>query len=151
MAIDLPDPYASATDLQSYWRALSGAEQTRATGLLGWAAQLINEQPGSADFDPVVAAMVSMDMVKRAMLNGDGVSEATQAQSMADMSASNTYRYVNPVGNLYLTSAEVSRLYGRPNGGAAGSLALSSNVRVPRAWWNFQHTEQCESDVELWP
>lgn len=152
--VTLPDPYATADDLAAYWRALSSAEQDRATVLLGWAAQLINEQPGSADFDPVTCAQVSMDVVKRAMvasINGDGVSDATSSQSMADMSAATTYRFTNPVGNLYLTSAEVSRLYGRPNGGAGGSLTLSSNVQIPRHWWNHQHSVQCGTDCDVTP
>lgn len=143
MAIDLPDPYAEVSDLESYWRTLSQAEQDRATVLLGWAAKIINEQPGFEDFDPLVCAMVSMDMVKRAMLNGDGVSASTTSQAMADMSATVTNRYVNPVGNLYLTAQEADRLAGR-SGPAAFSVALASNVRVPGYPWSCQPSSQTD-------
>ena len=139
----LPEPYATAADLAAYWgKALSEAEQTRATGLLGWAAQLINEQPGFEHFDPVVCAMISMDMVKRAMLSkGDGVIGASQ--SMADQSA--TIKYLNPAGNLYLTAGEQCRLAGRPETGGGMSLALNSNVRVPREPWNSQPSSQADA------
>lgn len=136
-SFDLPDPFANADDLAAYWQSLTEAEKTRANNLLKWAAKIIIEQPGSEDFDPVVCAMISMDMVKRAMLNGDGVSDTTTSQTMADMSASVTSRYVNPAGNLYLLAQEANRLAGR-FGGTAGSLTLTSNVRVPREPWNQQ-------------
>lgn len=148
MAIELPDPYADQSDLQAYWRVLSDAEQGRATTLLGWAAQLINEQPGSDEFDPVICAQVSMDMVKRAMIasvNGDGVSSSTTAQAMDDMSASSTQRFVNPVGNLYLSAQEADRLAGRTSGGGAFSVALKSNVRVPGQPWNSQPSAQTDA------
>ncbi|WAY18402.1 phage Gp19/Gp15/Gp42 family protein [Mycolicibacterium fortuitum] len=144
MALDLPDPYAEVTDLETYWgRTLTQSEKDRATVLLGWAAQIINEQPGSDDFDPLVCAQVSMDMVKRAMLNGDGVSSSSTQQAMADMSATVTNRYVNPVGNLYLTAQEADRLAGR-SGPAAFSVALASSTRVPSWPWSRQNSSQTD-------
>lgn len=139
-AFDLPDPYATPEHLAGYWRALTEGEKTRAGELLRWAAQLINEEPGSDDFDPTTAAMVSMDMVKRAMLRpqGDGVSETTTSQAMADQSATQTHRYLNPAGNLYLTGGERDRLARRNTELAGGSVTLSSNVRVPGEPWNQQ-------------
>lgn len=144
--LTLPDPYAEVSHLQTYWRTLSAAEQTRATNLLGWAAKLIRDEPGSNDFDELTCAQVSMDMVKRAMVNGDGVSASTASQSMLDMSASRTERYVNPMGNLYLTEYEKDRLAGR-TGLRGGSLTLSSNARVPGEPWNTQPSAQVEDDA----
>ncbi len=138
----LPDPYADAGDLAGYWRPLTADEQGRATTLLGWAAQLISELPGCDEFDPLVCAAVSMDMVKRAMIGGGGVIEIDQG--MADMTA--TRRYANPMGNLYLSSQELGRLQGRPGGGgAAGSITLASNVRVPGDPWNYQPSAQTDA------
>lgn len=139
-SFELPAPYATADHLAGYWRALTEGERTRAAELLRWAALVIDEEPGSDDFDPATAAMVSLDMVKRAMLrgDGDGVSETTTNESMADMTGSTTVRYVNPVGNLYLTAQERNRLSGKNAQPAAGSIALSSNVRVPGQPWNRQ-------------
>ncbi|KAB7752768.1 hypothetical protein [Mycolicibacterium mucogenicum] len=145
MPLVLPEPYATATDLENYWRTLSEAEQGRATTLLGWAAKLINEQPGSASFDELTCAQVSMDMVKRAMINGDGVSESTSSQTMDVVSAAVTNKYVNPTGALYLTNAESDRLAGRPVGGAGFSIKLGSNTRVPGYPWNHQGSGQVDA------
>lgn len=136
-------PYATAEELEAYWRTLSVAEKGRATVLLGYAATLINEQPGAADangdpaFRLATAKHISLDMVKRAMLNGEGVSAVTQ--SMADMS--HRAEYTNPVGSLYLSAWERDRLAGKA-GQAAGSVALSSNARVPGQPWNYQPSSQ---------
>jgi len=142
----LPTAYATATDLADYWRPLSDGEATRATVLLGYAATLINEQPGAADLDgdpafsPATCKHVSLDMVKRAMIGGGGITGGSQA--MADMT--HTVSYVNPVGNLYLTSQELARLQGHPYTGAMGSLTLASNVRVPGHIWNYQQSSQTD-------
>lgn len=139
----LPVLYATAAELEAYWRPLGVAEQARATVLLGYAATLINEQPGAADadgdptFSMDTAKHISLDMVKRAMLNGEGVSAVTQ--SMADLS--HRAEYTNPVGSLYLSAWERDRLAGRA-GQAAGSVVLSSNARVPGRPWNFQPSSQ---------
>lgn len=146
-AFDLPAPYATADHLATYWRPLTDGEKNRANELLRWAAQLINEQPGHEDFAPSTAAMVSLDMVKRAMVNGqqgddgpagDGVLETTLSESMADQSASHTTRYVNPMGALYLTRQEKDRLARRDTQPIGGSLRMRSNAHVPGQPWNRQ-------------
>jgi hypothetical protein len=137
----LPTSYATASELEEYWRPLSVAEEARASVLLGYAATLINEQPGAADFSAATCKHVSLDMAKRAMIGGSGVSATTQ--SMADMSA--RVEHVNPVGNLYLTSQELRRLAGFPPG--AFSLTPASNARVPGYRWTYQNSSQTdESD-----
>lgn len=129
-------PYAAAADLVAYWRTLSDAETARATVLLGAAGDLIDEQPGAADFVETALKWVSLDMVKRAMIGGGGITQGSQA--MADMSASNTY--FNPVGNLYLTSQELRRLIG-PTPPTA-SIKPTNNSRVPTQAWNYQQSAQ---------
>ncbi|OCB59138.1 hypothetical protein A5722_05130 [Mycobacterium vulneris] len=146
----LPTTYATADKLEAYWQPLSAAEKSRATVLLGYAATMINEQPGAADadgnlaFSPATCEHVSLDMVKRAMIGGGGMTGSSSSQSMADMSASTDVRYVNPVGNLYLTSQELARLQGHSYGGGAASITLSSNVRVPGQPWNYQQSSQTD-------
>jgi hypothetical protein len=135
--VTLPTQYATVEELATYWRPLSNAEADRADDLLTRAATLINEERGAATFVQSACNAVSLDMVKRAMLGGSGVSGSTQA--MADMSA--TVTYVNPVGNLYLTRAELQRLTGEPSG-AAFSLTPTSNTRVPLNRWNYQQSTQ---------
>ena len=144
MALDLPGPYADVFELFEYWgRTLTQSEQDRAAVLLGWAAQIILEQPGSGDFDALIAAQVSMDMVKRAMINADGINSSSQA--MADMSA--TVRYANPMGSLYLSAAEADRLGGNLGSSGAFSVALTSNVRVPCHPWSRQSSSQTDDDT----
>lgn len=139
----LPASYATAADLAGYWRPLSDAEQARATVLLGAAADLINEQPGAADFISTACKWVSLDMVKRVMAApaGDGVKQMSQTLNEV---GSVQMSYVNPTGNLYLTRKELDRLSGRP-GGAAFSVTLGSNARVPNEPWNLQPT-YCTGD-----
>ncbi|AQT81968.1 hypothetical protein B1R94_25980 [Mycolicibacterium litorale] len=135
-----PAPYATWQQLQVYWgRSLSTDEQARATDLLVRAARRINELPGSESFDPGTCEDISLDMVKRAMLSrGDGVTEVSA--SMADMSG--TQRFINPAGNLYITSQERARLAGNPP--AAFSLMPTSNARVPMNPWTYQQSSQTE-------
>ena len=147
----LPDTYASHNDLATYWgKALSVAEQGRVTALLGYAATIINELPGAADQDgnPAFSAAtckhVSLDMVKRAMLSrGDGVTE--EQASMADMLG--VRKFVNPVGNLYLTAAEIRRLT-NPGSSQLFSLTPTSNVRVPGQPWNYQPSAQADAATD---
>lgn len=132
----LPTEYATADELSTYWRELSDAEQTRAEDLLTRAATRINEEPGAADFVQTACNQVSLDMVKRAMIGGGGITQGSQA--MADMSASVTY--VNPVGNLYLTAQELRRLIGpKP---PTASIQPTNNSRVPTQAWNYQQSAQ---------
>ncbi|MBY0440982.1 MAG: Ig-like domain-containing protein [Mycobacteriaceae bacterium] len=133
----LPATYADVEDLAGYWRPLSDAEQSRAGVLLGAAADRINEFPGAQNFVQTACKWVSLDMVKRAMIGGGG--ERSLSQSMADIEV--TQQFANPMGELYLTAKEVNRLRGR-FGQAAGSVVLSSNVRVPLQPWNFQSSFQ---------
>jgi hypothetical protein len=133
-----PGPYAVQADLAAYWRVLSVAEQTRVSVLLGAVADRINELPGAQNFNNSACHWVSLDAVKRVMLvSGDG--ERTESQSMAGMSVDRTF--VNPAGSLYISSREMNRLRGRV-GQSAGSVVMSSHVRVPREPWNFQRSFQ---------
>jgi hypothetical protein len=135
--VTLPTQYATVEELATYWRPLSNAEADRADDLLTRAATLINEERGAATFVQSACNAVSLDMVKRAMLGGGGITQGSQA--MADMSA--TVTYVNPAGNLYLTRSELQRLTGEPSG-AAFSLTPTSNTRVPLNRWNYQQSTQ---------
>lgn len=142
-----PGPYATVGDLGGYWRALSSGEQTNATDLLVAASDRINEFPGAANFVKTACHWVALDMVKRAMIGGGG--EKSESQSMAGMTV--TRGFANPMGDLYITSKELNRLRGR-FGQAAGSVVMSSNVRVPQQPWNFQPTPEwgLQSNLVQW-
>lgn len=129
-----PGPYATQEDLAGYWRPLTDAEQSRATVLLGAAADRINELPNAANFVGSACHWVSLDAVKRAMIvSGDGIK--SESQSMAGMDINRSF--VNPMGDLYISSRELNRLRGRV-GQSAGSVVLSSNARIPMQPWSFQ-------------
>lgn len=128
----MPGPYAVAAQLAGYWRTLSDAELARATVLLGAAGDLIDEKPGSANFVETALTWVSLDMVKRAMIGGGGVNSVQQG--MADMTAQ--VQYANPMGNLYITPQELSRLIG-PRA-PTGSIKPTNHARAPREIWNNQ-------------
>lgn len=131
-----PGPYAVQADLAGYWRVLSSTEQSRATVLLGAATDRINELPRAANFVNSACHWVSLDAVRRVMIGGvesDGVKSTDQ--SMVGLSVSQ--QFANPMGDLYITDKEINRLRGRL-GQAAGSVVLSSRVRVPLQPWNFQ-------------
>lgn len=144
-----PGPYATADDLGEYWRALSSAEQARATVLLGAASDRINELPNARNFVATACHWVTLDAVKRAMMvSGEG--ETSESQSMAGMSVNRVF--ANPMGNLYISAREINRLRGRV-GQSAGSVVLSSHVRVPLEPWNFQRSFQSTRIdwIRLWP
>ncbi len=121
--------YATATDLANRWRPLVGAETARATVLLGdaavwlrtWFPDLDDRIAGGA-LDASVPAMVSCSMVKRAMLDSDGMS-AMQSQQVAGPFTDMVQRaFSNPDGNLYLTAREQDLLRGFPNPSGAVSM-----------------------------
>ncbi|WP_051179725.1 Gp19/Gp15/Gp42 family protein [Nocardia concava] len=102
--------FATYTDLAAYWRPLTPEEQAKATTLLDYAASIIRaEWPDidariTAGFDPKLPKLVSLAMVKRAMLasNAEGVSATSQTAGPYAQSQT----FTNPTGNLYLTASE---------------------------------------------
>jgi len=106
-------PFATTDDLEARWRPLSVEETARATILLSDASQLILDEDTRGVFteavDPPSLTLVRIvcAMVKRAMLNpgGDQTDGISQVQQTAGPFALAT-TYVNPAGDLYLTSAE---------------------------------------------
>lgn len=121
--------YATADDLESRWRSLSVAEQARANALLGdasvwlrtWFPDL-DQRIANGALDSSVPVMVSCSMVKRAMLDSDGMS-AEQSHQIAGPFSDMTQRtFANPDGNLYLTAREQDLLRGFPNPSGAVSM-----------------------------
>jgi len=102
--------YATVTDLEARWRALSGAEKTRAGVLLDDAATRIDAAcPPPAELTDQQSAarlIVSCEMVKRAMAAGDaGVVGVTSVQQGAGPYQQTT-QFANPTGDLYLTKQD---------------------------------------------
>ena len=135
-------PYADARDLADYWRPLSDLEAARASVLLEAAGDLIDEQ-GSADFVQTACKWVSLDMVKRAMIGADGITN--QSQSMGDMNVSQTF--ANPMGRLRLEPRELRRLKGLGVESRQFSLTQTNNVRVPYTVWGYQYASQTDGAI----
>lgn len=112
---------ASSSDLVARWRELSAAEETRASVLLGSAERKILRlwpdvsdrlDAGLLDRDEVVDVLAAM--VQRVMTRpSDGVVSRTDTRGPF----SETVRYQNPDGGLYLT-AEERAVFGDSEGSA---------------------------------
>lgn len=109
--------YATVSDLEARWRALTADEEGRASVLLDDAAAILDTLSVFDSSDPNVAAnlkMVSCNMVIRAMSS----SADTVGMSQGSMTAgpyTQSWTFANPSGDMYLTRME-KRLLGVTQG-----------------------------------
>lgn len=104
--------YATAADLAARWRPLSTSEEQRAIVLLADAGVRIRSacpdvdaRLDAATLDPDVPLIVSVEMVRRAMMSPVDQPAVTNSQTqVGPFSAGLTY--ANPTADLYLTKAE---------------------------------------------
>ena len=111
------ETFATITDLQSRWRALSDIEKTRAETLLMDASVIIATMCAQSsitidttdELQTMTLEAITCEMVKRAMLSPiDQAPMSNYSQTAGSYSESGTF--VNPTGDLYLTSSEKKRL-----------------------------------------
>ena len=111
------ETFATITDLQSRWRALSDIEKTRAETLLMDASVVIATMCAQSsitidttdELQSMTLEAITCEMVKRAMLSPiDQAPMSNYSQTAGSYSESGTF--VNPTGDLYLTSSEKKRL-----------------------------------------
>ena len=111
------ETFATITDLQSRWRALSDIEKTRAETLLIDASVIIATMCAQSsitidttdELQTMTLEAITCEMVKRAMLSPiDKAPMSNYSQTAGSYSESGTF--VNPTGDLYLTSSEKKRL-----------------------------------------
>jgi len=111
-------PFASPDDLIP---APTGTEYDRAEQLFDEAAVWlrawfpdVDDRIVSGDLAADVPAMVSRNMVKRALRSGDfeGVKQSQLTQTLGSISATESRQYSNPDGNLYVTAQEADLLLG---------------------------------------
>lgn len=126
-------PYATPQDLESRWRPLLPDELERAAVLLGDAATRIRAAApdvdvriASQELDADIPLLVSVEMVRRAMLAPVDQAPAGQVQQTAGP-FSQSVSYTNPTGDLYLTKAERQML------GAGGQAAFTVPLGSPRS------------------
>lgn len=109
-------PFATSDDVAARWRPLSAAEQVVADTLCSDASNLIrarfpgiDDQVTSGAIDAEVLTQVVAGMVKRAMVApSDGIT--SQSEGVGPYSRSQTY--ANPLGNVFLTQADLTLILG---------------------------------------
>ena len=123
--------YATVQDLEARWRPLSPAEQTRAATLLADAAVRIDSRvrplPAGEDRTTDELArfvVVSCDMVRRALATSTDLVGVTQVQQTGGP-FSQSHTYSNPMGDLYLSKADLMLLGVRPKAASINLLSES--------------------------
>ncbi|HEY5201196.1 MAG TPA: hypothetical protein VIJ31_09825, partial [Acidothermaceae bacterium] len=109
-------PFADADDVAARWRPLSAAEQTVAGILASDASALIRARfPGidsqvlGGALDPGILTMVVAGMVRRAM-TAPSTGVTSQSETAGPFSHSQTF--ANPLGNVFLTAADLTLIIG---------------------------------------
>lgn len=114
-------PFADSSDLAARWRPLTDAEASIADTLCSDASNIIrarfpgiDDQAASGQVDPGVLTQVVAGMVKRAMVApSDGIT--SESQSAGPFSRSQSF--ANPLGNVFLTAADLTLILGyQPTG-----------------------------------
>lgn len=135
--------FATSDDLGAYWRPLSGDEEAKATTLLGYAATLIRAEVPDIDqrlsdgADPGLPKLVSLRMVKRAMVNSDteGITQTTY--DAGPYQGQNTYS--NPMGELYLTASDARMLRRGGTGVRAFTISTTpSSAGADLPYWDVE-------------
>lgn len=109
--------YAEISDLEARWRPLTSEEEAVASVLLADATQMIRDRWPSIDAD-LAAGTRSIDtlipivcaMVKTAMQNPGN--EGVESSTVQTGPFSDSRKYANPNGNLYLTGQMIQTLDG---------------------------------------
>lgn len=119
----MADPFADSSDIAARWRPLSPAEADQADVLCVDASALIRARfPGvdsqvtSGQVDGDILTIVVAGMVRRAMVApAEGV--ASQSESAGPFARSRTF--ANPLGNVFLTAADLTLILGyQPSAGS---------------------------------
>lgn len=111
------EPFATVSDVEKRWRTLSDIEKNRAEALLSDASVIVKamcdkhgiEIKESDEIQALTIEMIVCEMVKRAMLSPvDEVPVSQKSKTAGPYSES--FTYVNPTGDLYITKSEQTRL-----------------------------------------
>lgn len=123
----MAEPFATPADVAARWRPLTDAETIVATTLCADASALIrarfpgiDDQVTSGAMDPDVLVQVVSGMVKRAMIApSDGISQ--ESDTMGPFGRSQTF--ANPLGNVFLTAADLTLILGYQASGQSHGYA----------------------------
>lgn len=112
--------YATVQDVQTLWRALTAAEQTRAEALIPVICSSLRQEAAKVhkDLDAMVAAStdlaavaksVTVDVVARTLMTSTNQEPMTQySEAALGYSASGTF--LVPGGGLFIKKSELARL-----------------------------------------
>lgn len=106
--------FADVSDIEARWRILTDAEQERASTLIDDASAMLSAQ---VDIDAANAEQMRLlktvccSMVIRAMSATESESYGADTMSITAGPYTQSWRYVNPSGDMYLTKYE-KRLLG---------------------------------------
>ena len=112
--------YATVQDVQTLWRPLTSAEQTRAAALIPVICSSLRQEAAKAhkDLDAMVAAdqdlaavakSVTVDVVARTLMTSTNQEPVSQfSQSALGYTVSGTY--LVPGGGLFIKKSELARL-----------------------------------------
>lgn len=112
--------YATVAELEARYGELTDERQEQAAVLLDDAAVLIDAMATVDEAHEAAAKVVSCAMVNRALSAHESEMYGITQQTMTAGSYSQSMSYVNPSGDLYLTSAERAML--GIGGGYIGSI-----------------------------
>lgn len=135
--------YATVQDVQTLWRALTAAEQTRAAALIPVICSSLRQEAAKVhkDLDAMVAAdadlaqvakSVTVDVVARTLMTSTDQEPMTQ-YSEAALGYSVSGSFLVPGGGLFIKKSELARLglrrqqigviefYGTPEGYTCGA------------------------------
>lgn len=110
--------YATVSDIESRWRALNEAEQSRASVLIDDASAMLTALVNVDSDDQEQAQLlkqVCCSMVIRAMSATETDAFGASQMSMTAGPYSQSWSYSNPTGDMYLTKLE-KRLLGITSG-----------------------------------
>lgn len=110
--------YATVSDIESRWRALSQDEQSRASVLIDDASAMLTALVNVDSDDQEQAQLlkqVCCSMVIRAMSATEADAFGASQMSMTAGPYSQSWSYSNPTGDMYLTKLE-KRLLGITSG-----------------------------------
>lgn len=126
-------PYAELGDLQALFpRELTPAEEARAEALLEkasfWLGVWVPELVGSTDEAVLEAAKyIVIDMVTRSLMaTAEGRPDGAESVSRNSLSFSETIRFRNPDGNLFLYARELDDLEGLIRGCRSTAVSYPS-------------------------
>lgn len=137
-------PFATADDVAARWRPLTDAELNVVPTLCADASSLIRSQyPGidseiaSGALDPNIPTIVCANMVKRALIApSDGVASQTQGEGPFSVAQS----FANPLGNLFLTAAEITLILGYQPTALSPRFNNTTSHCEPSYWPNVTYS-----------